>query len=870
LAVRLALAGGSGVGDETLARDLWGDRSVDRSIAESLRVLVHRLRRTLGEHASAVRRTASGYAMDAWVTDLTALESALSRPGPRRAILELWRGPAFADLRSIPFAAAEGARLDMVQVELWADRIEADLDGDPSLGVELERLVNENPLHERLTGMFAVWLYRSGRQAAALEQLARVRRQLDEELGVRPTAAVAELELRILRQDPDLLPPMAVIAGPTRSNQFLGREAERRMLLQDLPEPGLITLTGGPGMGKTRLAREVADEIQATGRFVVWLNLATLTRNDSLPAALAAAIGLSPGPGDPIPDCLAKLHSALLVLDNAEHVVEEVADLVAVLLRGADRLSLLITSQRPLHVTPEEVRQVGPLSAELAGELFCLRSGAPLDHNVEAICAAVDRSPLGIELAAGLTRALTVEQLALRIPQRLRLLVAGNRGGHGRHSSLREAVAWSYSLLDPPARTALQALSVFAGGSTLEAAEQLLGAEPDIEVEDVPALLHQLVDWSLVTVDTHSGGPRFQQLETIRAYAAEQLTASGRENEVRARHAQWCVELTAPTEKYGGPDHADLVRLIRTEEANIRAGITWALGEGGEPALVVASIATPTWWYWWTSGHMAEATGWIRTSLAVTDPTPSSERATALRAMASLTRNGGDLREARVLGEEALEMFTSLGDARGRASSLLGLCITLTTLTEYDEALRLGNQAVEEAAAIGNPRVHNAAYSATGIVLRCMGRDAEAEERFLRVRDLWMAIDDRRGLAGTIACLATLTHRTGRLTECRAYCLDALRRYRDLEITDGLADIVEIIAAIEVDEGRPAEGLRLLSVAARTRLEIGTPLTIPDEIADRDDAEHRANLALGATAGPIVVAAATIPLTTVVAELLKG
>jgi len=158
LAVRLALAGGSGVSDETLARDLWGDRSADRSIAESLRVLVHRLRRTLGEHATAVRRTASGYAMDAVVTDLIALESALARPGPRRAILELWRGPAFADLRAIPFAAAEGERLDMVQVELWADRIEAELDRDPSLGVELERLVAENPLHERLAGLSAVSL----------------------------------------------------------------------------------------------------------------------------------------------------------------------------------------------------------------------------------------------------------------------------------------------------------------------------------------------------------------------------------------------------------------------------------------------------------------------------------------------------------------------------------------------------------------------------------------------------------------------------------------------------------------------------------------------------------------------------------------
>lgn len=858
LAVRLALARGHGVPDDMLADDLWGEGEVDRP-AERLRVLTYRLRQALGEHAGALRRTANGYALTGRLTDLTAAEEALGavqaarRTGDTAGLraaaahgLSQWRGPAFADLRGTPFGSVQAARLDGLQRDLKLTWLEAELAHGTPVATEADELLTADPMNERLVRLAAVALYRDGRQADALQRIAGLRTALAEEIGIDPSGETAELELRILRQDPELMPateqpPAPVWSRPDETTSFIGRESELAFLVDRLTEPGVITLTGGPGVGKTRLAREVAEAVRRSGRPVVWLDVARLNHPDAVVPDLAAAAGVQPGADDPLPLCVRQLAGAVLVIDNAEHLVDAVAAMLTAIRRPSTGLSALVTSQLPLRISGEEVHPVGPLGRDAAITLFRARSGTHRgehDDLVDEICAAVDRLPLAIELAAGLTRTLTLEQLGHRIGHRLRLLTGGSRDAGRRHGSLRAAIDWSHTLLDPTARQLLHRLAVFAGGGTLEAIEQV-AAGGDLDPADIAAALTELHDRSLVTL---TPGHRFGLLETVRDYALEQLRSGGDENAVRRRHADWCAEVAARTSDYGGPDHVDLLRELDAEEANLRAAVEWALGPGGEPDRVLG-IAAATWWYWWSRGHMAEGRGWLHRALAAGDPAPTPERAAALRATASLTRNSGDAAGARELGEEALRIYRDLDSDEGCVATLVGLCITSLALRDFDTALRQGQEAADRARPMGNPRLLATAVNVTGGALRGLGRTTEAERRFTEACDLWRAVDDRRGLAGTLGNLGLVHLQQDRPDRARELCLQALRLYRDLDLTEGMLDQLELIAGLEVKAGRPAAALRLLTTAAAERVRIGAPLIIADELDARNEAEAAARAA---------------------------
>lgn len=872
LAVRLALARGAAVPDQTLIDDLWGDTAVP---IKRLRVLVHRLRRTLGDHADAIQRTSSGYALSASAVDLTTVEEIVNRPAGQKLTaaqideaLQYWREPALRDLRAFPFGASEGARLDALRLSLRTEAIELKLAAGTADPAELDQLVVENPLHERLVGLSAIALYQRGQRAKALQRMARLRQSLAEQLGIDPTPGTTQLELRILRMDPALaapaLPDIHRAAAYRRTGQstFVGRDEELKTLLSQLTSSALITLLGGPGMGKTRLAREIAASSQDAGRAIVWLDLAAISKFEAVPPALAAAAGVEAGPGDPLPRSIEKLAGTLLVVDNAEHLVEDVAGLLLKVRREADDLTVLVTSQRPLRISGEEIHQVGPLSSEAAGQLFCSRSGAIPDEQIDLICTAVDRLPLAVELAAGLTRTLTIDQLAERIPDRLRLLVSGNRDAGVRHSSLRAAVNWSHSLLPPAAQLVLRRLAVFAGGCTLEAAEQVASGA-GIETADIAPVLIDLSDRCLVTVD----GLRYQLLETVRDFALECLRSADEETAVRRRHADWCADLAARTQRYGGSDHRDLLRELSQEEANLRAALDWSIGPDGDPGLVLA-IAAPTWWYWWSRGLMGPARDWLHKALELGTSQRTTERAAALRAVASLTRNSGQYAEAKALGEQSLTLYRELADSPGETAALVGLAITNLALEQFETALAQGQQAVDSAEQLGDQRILGTALNVSACVLRCLGRRTEAEQLFSRSHDIWVATDDRRALAGSLNNLALVAQQNQLPDKSRELAMQALRLYRDLDLTEGLLDILELVAQLELDAGHPAIALRMLTIAATQRLQIGAPLFIPDELAGRDHAATEARRLLGTEAATFTTAAQFEPIGPVVDALL--
>lgn len=609
LVARLALARGVAVSDERLARDLWGDPDLARP-RERLRVLASRLRANLGEASVALSRSAAGYVLDAEPSDVVAAEQALSS-GSREAItaaLALWRGDSLADLRAVPFGFAEGERLDALRVDLRVARLSAEQDvgAGVELRAELEELVGEHPLHERLSCMLALALYRGGRQADALSVLSRLRTRLSDELGVDPAPETVAMELQILRQEAPGSAPRRQL--PAAGTTFLGRDADRAAITDRLSSTRLVTLTGVAGSGKTRLALEVARVVE---RPVVWLDLTTVRAEDEILPALIAEAG---------EDYLTELEGALLVVDNAEHVLAAASSVVSELLSATGKLSVLATSQRPLLAAGEEVRHVGALPPAASALLFCDRSGADPSADVDAICAAVDHLPLGVELAAGLTRTLSVPQLARRLDDRLRLLVGGLRGSRQRHSSLRAALDWSHELLDDVQQAVLRRIGVFLGGWTLEAAEEVLAFD-GVEVSDIASTLTELVDRNLIAV---SSGPRFRALETVRHYALDKLRASGEEAVVRSRHLTWCSSYVAshdPSERTASTmdellkEWPNLLSAMETAPDTPRAG----------DAL---SLAVAMYDAWMVRGLVAQAAR-IHGPL-IDAPVPDSVRAYAL------------------------------------------------------------------------------------------------------------------------------------------------------------------------------------------------------------------------------------------------
>jgi predicted ATPase/DNA-binding SARP family transcriptional activator len=888
LLVRLALARGAGVADDLLARDLWHPEVADP--AGRVRVLAHRLRRTLGNQADLLRRTPAGYALDAVPADLVAVDDELGRLQRARQVgdvraaqsalvdaLSKWRGPALADLRAIPFGEREGTRLDSLRVELLTDRLAGDLAQGAGVSSELDHLVAGHPANERLVGLSALAHYQAGRQAEALARIARLRTALAGELGVDLSPDLAALELKILRQDPSLAPPATRSetprpGWPASRTTFVGRDRERATILAKLAAPALVTVTGAPGMGKTRLAREVAAAARATHRSVVWLDLAPLVPADALGPHLATAIGTQPGRDGLNAGSLEKLAGALLVIDNAEHLVDQVADLVSSLRRTTVGPAILITSQRPLRVLGENVSPLGPLDRDAAIALFCSRSGEPADDQVDAICAGVDGLPLAIELAAGLTRTLTVPQIADRIGNRLHLLVGGNQDDGARHNSLRGAVSWSYSLLEPPAQQLLRVLAAFTGGCTLEAAESLAGE--GLDPADVAANLSDLLERCLVTMDSETDPRRFGLLDTVRDFALEQLRGADEEVAVRRRHANWCAGLIAAA-KRTGVQQIDRLRELDAERGNLRAAFEWSLGEQGEVATVKA-IGGPIGWCGWGRRQADQDPDWLRRSLEAAGPAPTAERAAILRAANIVIRNsGGDLSDALAAAEEALSIFTALEDEAGCTSTLLGLCITSITLRNYEAALRYGRECRQRAEAAdedqmpGGQQLICFSTNAVGMALRCLGRTAEAELKFLESQRLRLLLEEPADLAGTLGSLAMVARQQGETDRSRELCLEALRLSREHEQTAQVLGALEGLAALELICGRPTEALRLLIATEQRRIGDGIPLLIPDEIDERDQTYAAARSCLGVGAEEIAASAVDLPVEALADELLR-
>ena len=777
--------------------------------------------------------------------------------------LGLWRGGALADFVYESFAQAEAMRLEELRLSTLEQRIDADLalGRHHDLVAELRRLVDEHALRERLWGQLMLALYRCGRQSEALRAYGELRTVLAEELGIDPSPALRRLEENMLQQRPDLEVPAnpGHLAGagpvptrpvrpptnlPPRLTSFVGREDDIAEVERLCAGARLVTLVGAGGVGKTRLAVEVASRVldeHPDGVFLV--ELAPLSDAGGLYQQVLAALGVGEDDRQSPPETLAA-HVAdrrmFLVIDNCEHLVDPCAALVEDLLRAGPGVRILATSRELLRVPVETAWRVPSMSTppagtgleELAGfeaaRLFLERarllspglqlSAADAGH-VTRICARLEGIPLAIELAAARTRLLSVGEIAERLDDRFGLLSTGARTAPGRHQTLRAAVDWSYDSLSAPERRLFDRLSVFSGGFTLHAAEAVCDTS-ELEPASVLETLGALVDKSMVLSDPGPAASRFRMLETLRQYGAERLAERAGAEPARDRHLTWAVALAAEAEPHlEGSGQAEWLQRLAVEHDNLRGALGWATSSSDSAALL--SLATALGRFWEVRGHLSEGRRWLEAALEAWSEESAAPRAGAHRWAGVLAQRQGDHHAARRHYEAGLAMSRDAGDRRGTASALH----SLGNLEGLQGRLDAANSLYEESLAIGRDlgdrRVTAASLTNLGWIAQTRGDFAGARRSNGEALAAWQELGDQQGLAQTLTAVAYLALLQGDYATVRSSCAQSLELQHELGDRYGACWSLTYLGWAAQNEGDLAAARQLHDEALAIRRKLG-------------------------------------------------
>jgi predicted ATPase/class 3 adenylate cyclase len=478
---------------------------------------------------------------------------------------------------------------------------------------------------------------------------------------------------------------------PPTAWPLLGREREVADLVALMSNGArVVTITGPGGTGKTRLAIDVAHELEdRMTDGVFWVPLAGLRQADLVLPAIAQAVAPTEGLAEHLRE-----RQAVLALDNFEHVLDARRAL-SELLAQAPQLKVLTTSRAALRIAGEHVYPLEPLELKSAVTMFVERAAAAgrhleADGTVAEICLRLDCLPLALELAAARARLLEPESMLGRLERSLAVLTRGSADAPERQQTLRATIEWSHDLLQEEARVLLRRLSVFAGSFSLEAAEQAAGGDLDE--------LEELVDLSLLKA---RDGGRFLMLETIREFAAERLAENGEEAALKRAHAEFVVELAEAAEPHlRGSGQERWLRAIDDDYDNVRAALGWARDTGERE--VAGRICAALGRYWRVRPLTAEGRAWIAASLAAVDELEPATAARLVRAAAHLAALAGDYEEQRVLAEDALARWQAIGDQPAIAAALGDLAVAamfggdLDRAAEYYERSRAAARAGED------------------------------------------------------------------------------------------------------------------------------------------------------------------------------
>ncbi len=709
----LALRPGVAVPVERLIDELWGDQ-VPRQPSNALQIIVFKLRKMVGGEHIVTR--APGYALMIEADDVDALRfERLARDGRAAlaggnvdgaiktfdAALRLFRGDPVADVADAAVAIAAASRWEELRAAISEERFDALLACGRHREViaELDAAVAREPFRERLRAQQMLALYRSGRQAEALQVFSETRRVLGDELGLEPGAELRQLELAILNQDPALDAP--IVDVPPQSSDSpasfpgsesrdspigegfrrrgnvrhpvgpcIGRSDEVDQLIELVERHRLVTITGPGGVGKTRLALELCIGLKdKVIDGVWWVELAAARTDGDVLAAVQRSLGVDAGGGndprvaiDALVTVLAD-RSTILALDNCEHILVPVVPIVEELLGRCGELRVVATSREGLDVSAERLYALNPLRPSAAVELFEARIAGSVDERdgsldaIVEICEQLDRLPLAIELAAARTRHLRLDEIRDRLSNRFEFLREGPRTMQSHHRNLRAVADWSYELLDEQERIVFERLSVFADGATGRAASSVC-AHRDVDASDVERLLHRLVDKSLVVADHSGGQTRFRMLQTLADYASERLDARGERDSALQAHANWVLDL-ARTVEFEAETSGTAVAAVQEEDVAIRDAVAWALDADPVLALEICNALAEFWF-----GTMRVPVGWelLSAALAAAELRDRALRSSALAWASVFATMVQDLDMAKRHAEEAVAFERALGD----------------------------------------------------------------------------------------------------------------------------------------------------------------------------------------------------------------
>lgn len=637
---------------------------------------------------------------------------------------------------------------------------------------------------------------------------------------------------------------------PAARSSTIGRESELatiRNLVLSHPTR-LVTLTGLGGCGKTHLALATARTLSAEFRDGIWLvELAAITDEALLEAFVVAELGiLSAGDATAFETLAAFLRprSALLVLDNCEHLIDACARLSDQLLASCPTLRIMATSREPLRIAGERQVRIQPLplptdtvvdmeniARSPAVQLFVERAqdvaadfalGPKNAATIAAICAQLAGIPMAIELAAARCQVLTVEQILSRLDDGPRLLTDRNRTAPSRQQTLQATLDWSYALLTPPEQAVFQRLSVFTGGCDIQAAEAIAsGASTDAEhdavaPDEVLHLLSQLVDKSLITVDREGPIAWYRMLEPVRQYSARQLAESSEAEAIRAQHARYFGDLAREAEpQLSGPQQRDWLARLERETDNLRAALSWAANH--DPTHALQQIVVALFPFWEAHDHLTEGQYWLAIALRATEGDRSTagmhNRARALHAAGRLAHQQRALAIAEDFHNQSLTLYRELDNRRGVAIALSELAMEARLTGRLVRSSALAEQSLTLSREIGDPDATAYALLEAGITWKDRRDFRRASEHLEEALEMYRSHGNTRFIAVTLTMFGMADLESGNLPSADKRLREALSLHYSISNRWFVIYDLQLLAAVANATGQQRRAAQLLGLA---------------------------------------------------------
>jgi len=638
---------------------------------------------------------------------------------------------------------------------------------------------------------------------------------------------------------------------PGTFTSLIGRDKDIAAVQGYLTDPDirLVTLIGAPGIGKTRLSIASAREsLAGFSDGVFFVALAPLDQPSLIPSAISQALGYieknNLSPEERLIEGIGNKRM-LLVLDNCEHLIDDVAPLASSLLSACSRLTILITSREALQISGEwlysvpalelpkdhSIVDVETISAFPALVLFAERARAARSdftlnaENIQAvasICSHLDGLPLAIELIAARARTLSLEQIAARLDDRFALLTSGSRIAPSRQQTLRATLDWSHELLTETERELFRQLSVFVGGFTLEALESVALLDSNQSILDA---LSRLADKSLLLVEQQDQ-PRYRFLEPIRQYAGDKLKETGDSDLIQDRHLDYYLRVAEEAEPYlFGAGQQDWKNRLELDHDNLRVALAWSLeSDQIEAGLKLAGALA---WFWHSKGHLSEGNLWLEKLLASDIGTQGKERAKALRASSILSTDTGDYIRARALAESSIKLYREIGDNQGVGLAFIDLGATFEFEGKLEEAIESFEESLRLLQATGER--WGIAYALLWLGDTClrMGDIERAATNWEESLSLTRELGDHYLMAWSLAGFGTVARRRADYKHATGMFKESLSVYQSSGDKFGPPYLLEALALVAVALGDAKRGARLWGAASAWREAINEPLPPP-------------------------------------------